>query len=158
MLDIFILPAQMSHSYYNKTVESFEKFSFPVTIRKISSFYELIHSKKSNPFYSYFFDVEKVSADLRDGLSMFLRFMAMGKFDVLVLYKRNVRRGEAQFNPRIFRENITLDSRTLLPVNTLGLKTEHVLNGWIVEHGYEDLHTIRHKALSKMVISNGERV
>lgn len=152
MLDVFVLPAGMEHSNRNATIESFEKLPFPYRIYEVRKLADVVQSKRNNRFYSFFFDVEKIDAGLIKSLGSFL---GLDMFDVLVLYKKNSRTGYAEYRPRIFRHSIQLNPNNMQPIVSLGLRTESVLNGWILEHGFESIDKVPDGRLFEVVKSHG---
>ena len=148
MLDAFVLPAGMPHSDVKATIKSLEKLPFNVNIIQVGHLEDVISHSKTSPYYGFFWDVESFDKGLEQGIRLFLR---VDKFDVLVLYKKNSRTGFAEFRPRIFREHIRLNPRNMLPIVGIGLNTEDVLNGWILEHGFEGIHGIPSERLYEMV-------
>jgi hypothetical protein len=152
MLDVYILPSGMPHSDFNKTAESLEKLRIETYIIKVNYLREVTEGTRHFPYYSFFFDNEHINENLQESIGIFLN---MNIYDVLVLYKQNVRTGFAEFRPRIFRDRIKLNLSTMTPVQGFGVKTEDVLNGWIIEHGFENLHQIPKERLHEVVKGNG---
>lgn len=153
MLDIFVAPSGMPHADRSRTERLLEKINVPVRIVRVSSLKGINRMGKSNPYYCFFFDCEYPDKGLRKSMKMFLN---INMFDYLVLYKKNVRTGHAEFRPRVFRENIQLDTNWMTPLRDFGLKSEDVLNGFIVEHGYESFDKVQVKRLVEMAA--GRRV
>lgn len=152
MLDVYVLPSGMPHSDFKKTAESLEKLKVDTYIIKVNYLREVTEGVRHNPYYGFFFDNEHIDENLQDSLGIFLN---MNKFDVLVLYKQNARTEFAEFRPRIFKDHVKLNISTMIPVQPFGLKTEDVLNGWIIEHGFENSHQISKERLHEMVKGNG---
>ena len=155
MLDVFVLPSGMSHADFSKTEKSIQGLTCDWIIRRPRTLKEFICCSRSYPFYMFIFDNESLDLGLQKSLNMFLK---MNMFDVLVLWKKDVRNGFAEYRPRIFRSNLVLRETTFTPIAPFGLKTEGVLNGWILEHGFENTYQIEPKRFYKVATSLGQGI
>lgn len=150
MLDIFVAPSGMPHANRKRTEQFIEKIDLPIRIERVNTLMNINKIPKMNPYYGFMFDVEFPDKGLRNGLGMFLR---IDMFDYLVCYKKNVRTGYAEFRPRFFRENVKLELNQFTPANDFGLKSEDILNGFILEHGYEGFDKAEIERLIEMAQS-----
>lgn len=127
MLTLFILKSGQPEADSKKLKES---LGFVVTETiKVEALEDVDPAGIKNTWYGVFYDNEQADEGLEASLKVFLTH---SDADVLVLFKRFKDKDSMSKSSRLFRKNVRVRSDCLMPEYEYALKTDAILNGWII--------------------------
>ena len=139
MLTLYIIRSNEANANSDKTEESFSGMKYgeelvpiyTVLIDGVSQIKEHKLSRKGQ-WYIVLYDNEKITIGLKESIPMYMCMLG-GQIGAIILVKKT-RDGRLFQAPRLFRSHVDLDDASLLPPESMGIKFERALDGWIVEH------------------------
>jgi len=124
MLTLFIVQSRADRLDPSPAVESFHDLADEIYF--VPDIHEINDKTKRNEWYAVIYDDEYIDDPLKEGLKV---FVDQSGADVLILGKKSKDRYFK--SPRLFRNNIKLSDKSLMPEAGNLHNYETVLNGWV---------------------------
>ena len=130
MQQVFVLPSHSRFADFDRLVGTFVKVqtTMPISFHKVNSVGEINNFPKTGIWYGVLYDNEALSIGLSESLGQHL---LLNDADVLVFFRKNLKRKVAEFFPRFYIRSIKIRDN-LSPIGDAFMTNNKILDGWIL--------------------------